>query len=64
MVFRGEIDAKRRAHIKFLHDDGGLTVRQICEKCGVSQATVYRCVKGRKAIGVKKSLGRPKKLCA
>ena len=44
MVFPGEIDAERRAYIKFLREDGGLTVRQICEKCGVSQATVYRCV--------------------
>ena len=64
MVFRGKIDAERRAYIKFLREDGGLTVRQICEKCGVSRATVYRFLKGRKTIGVKKSPGRPKKLCA
>ena len=64
MVFRGEIHAERRAYIKFLREDGGLAVRQICEKCRVSRVTVYRCVKGRKAKGVKKSPGRPKKLCA
>ena len=64
MVFRGKIDAERRAYIKFLREDGGLTVRQICGKCGVSRATVYRFLKGRKTIGVKKSPGRPKKLCA
>ena len=54
MVFRSEIDAERRAYTKFLREDGGLTVRQICKKCGVSRATVYRCVKGRKTIGMKK----------
>ena len=25
MVFRGKIDAERRAYIKFLREDGGLT---------------------------------------
>ena len=64
MVFRGKIDAERRAYIKFLREDGGLTVRQICKKCGVSRTTLYRFLKGRKTIGVKKSPGRPKKLCA
>ena len=64
MVFRGKIDAERRAYIKFLRGDGELTVRQICKKCGVSCATVHRFLKGRKTIGVKKSLRRPKKLCA
>ena len=64
MVFRGEVDAERTAYIKFLRGDGGLTVRQICEKCRVSRATVYRCLKGRKMMGVKKSPRRPKRLCA
>ena len=52
MVFRGEVDAERTAYIKFLRGDGGLTVRQICENCGVSRATVYRCLKGRETIEV------------
>ena len=64
MVFQGKIDAERRAYIEFLRGDGGLTVRQICEKCRVSRATVYRCLKGRKMMGVKKSPRRPKRLCA
>ena len=52
MVFQGEVDAERTAYIKFLRGDRGLTVRQICENCGVSCATVYRCLKGRKTIEV------------
>ena len=41
MVFKGKIDAKTKALVKFLREESLLTVQEITKRCGVSRGTVY-----------------------
>ena len=45
MVFKGKIDAKTKALVKFLREESLLTVQEITKRCGVSRGSVYRCLK-------------------
>lgn len=36
MVFKGKIDAKTKALVKFLREESLLTVQEITKRCGVS----------------------------
>ena len=62
MVFKGKIDAKTKALVKFLREGSLLTVQEITKRCGVSRGTVYRCLKADKTTSNKKSPGRPRKI--
>ena len=37
MVFKGKIDAKTKALVKFLREESLLTVQEITKRCGVSR---------------------------
>ena len=54
MVFKGKIDAKTKALVKFLREESLLTVQEITKRCGVSRGTVYRCLKADKTTSNKK----------
>ena len=45
MVFKGAIDAKRRAYITFLSREKQIPVSEISRKCNISRATIYRLIK-------------------
>ena len=47
MVFKGKISAEKKAFVKFLREEGNLSIKEIVHRCGISRATIYRCLKGR-----------------
>ena len=44
MVYRGHIDAQTKAYVRCLRLQSDLTVREIVHLCGISRASVYRCL--------------------
>ena len=63
MVYRGHIDAQTKAYVRCLRLQSDLTVREIVHLCGISRASVYRCLntntcdKNRQSRGTR---GRPR----
>ena len=47
MVFKGKISAEKKAFVKFLREEGNLSIKEIVHWCGISRATIYHCLKGR-----------------
>ena len=45
MVFREKIKAELKAYVRFLREEGDIPVKEIVRCCGISRASVYRCVK-------------------
>lgn len=62
MVFTTQIDAKTKSFVKLLREQSDLTVKEITKRCGISRATVYRCLKPEETKAKKKSPGRPRKI--
>lgn len=69
MVFRGAIDAERRAYFRFLMEIQGAKRREIVRKYNISHASLYRILDGAKSTSERNvcgkripSMGRPRKL--
>ena len=45
MVYLGNICSETKALIRFLWRQGDLTMKEIVHWCGISRASVYRCLK-------------------
>ena len=45
MVYWGNICSETKALVRFLWQKGDLTVKEIVHQCGISWASVYRCLK-------------------
>ena len=45
MVFREKIKAELKAYVRFLRGEGDIPVKEIVHRCGISRASVYRCLK-------------------
>jgi len=45
MVFKEKIKAELKAYVKFLREEGDVPVKEIVQHCGISRASVYRCLK-------------------
>ena len=48
MVYTGTIDAESKAYVRFLHEEGDLTVQEIVDLCGISRSSIYRCLNAKK----------------
>ena len=61
MVFKEKIKAELKAYVKFLREEGDVPVKEIVLRCGISRASVYRCLKSANQAQKKsKKLGRPR----
>ena len=60
MVYTGTIDAESKAYVRFLHEEGDLTVQEIVDLCGISRASIYRCLKVKKCEKDRQLRGRPR----
>lgn len=45
MVYQKNISPETKAFVRFLRHEGDLTVQEIVHRCGISWASVYRCIK-------------------
>ena len=45
MVFKEKIKAELKAIVRFLREEGDVPVKEIVHRCGISRASVYRCLK-------------------
>ena len=45
MVNRENICSETKALVRFLRQEGDLTMKEIVHRCGISWASVYRCLK-------------------
>ena len=66
MVFTGTLSPETRAYVAFLANDKNFKTKEICQKTGVSKATVFRVKKeaksGFKTPKTRRKGGRPRKL--
>ena len=60
MVSSHKIEPETKALVRLLRVDGGLSIRQIVDRCKISRASVYRCLNGRNSQKNGKSRGRPR----
>ena len=61
MVFKEKIQAELKAFVRFLREEGDVPVKQIVHRCGISRASVYRCLKrANQAQKKSKKHGRPR----
>ena len=61
MVFREKIKAELKAYVRFLREEGEVPVKEIVDRCGISRASVYRCLKSANQVQKKsKKHGRPR----
>ena len=60
MVYTGTIDAESKAYVRFLREEGDLTVQEIVDLCGISRASIYRCLKAKKCEKDRQLRGRPR----
>ena len=60
MVYTGKIDAESKAYVRFLREEGDLTVQEIVDLCGISRASIYRCLKAKKCEKDRQLRGRPR----
>ena len=61
MVFKEKIKAELKAFVRFLREEGDVPVKQIVHRCGISRASVYRCLKrANQAEKKSKKHGRPR----
>ena len=61
MVFKEKIKAELKAYVRFLREEGDVPVKEIVHRCGISRASVYRCLKSaNKAQKKSKKHGRPR----
>ena len=60
MVSSHKIEPETKALVRLLRVDGGLSIRQIVDRCKISRASVYRCLNGRNCRKNGKSRGRPR----
>ena len=42
MVYTGTTDAESKACVRFLREEGDLTVQELVDLCGISRASIYR----------------------
>ena len=60
MVFREKIKAELKAYVRFLREEGDVPVKEMVHCCGISGASVYRCLKSANQAQKKiKKHGRP-----
>ena len=62
MVYRGNIDAETKAYAGFFRQQSDLTVQEIVHPCGISRASVYRCLNTNTCDKNRQSRGRPRLL--
>ena len=60
MVYTGKIDAESKAYVRFLREEGDLTVQEIVDLCGISRGSIYRCLNAKKCEKDRKLRGRPR----
>ena len=48
MVYTGKIDTESKAYVRFLCEQSDLTVKEIVDICGISRASIYRCLSAKK----------------
>ena len=60
MVYTGTIDAESKAYVRFLREEGDLTVQEIVDLCGISRASIYRCLNAKKCEKDRQLRGRPR----
>ena len=59
MVSGHKIEPETRALVRLSHVDGGLSIRQIVDRCKISRASVSHCLNGRNSEKNGNSRGRP-----
>ena len=61
MVFKEKIKPELKAYVRFLREQGDVPVKEIVHRCGISRASVYRCLKfANQAQKKSKKHGRPR----
>ena len=56
-----ENDMELKAYVRFLREEGDVPVKEIVHRCGISRASVYRCLKSANQAQKKsKKHGRPR----
>ena len=60
MVYTGKIDAESKAYVRFLREEGDLTVQEIVDLCGISRGSIYPCLNAKKCEKDRKLRGRPR----
>ena len=63
MVYTGKIDAESKAYVRFLREEGDLTVQEIVDLCGISRSCIYRCLNAKKCFQIKFTLELDTYLC-
>ena len=61
MVVKEKIKAELKAFVRFLQEEGDVPVKHIVDRCGISRASVYRCLKhANQAQKKRRKHGRPR----
>ena len=63
-VCNGKIDPETKALVRLLCVEGGLSMRQIVDRCNISGASLYRCSNGINSVKNGNSRGRMRLMTA